>query len=126
MRIRTVFMLALLVFIGVFAVLNWQAFMAPTSLDLIVARFEAPLGFLMLITIGLLAVVFLLMLARSEISMLLESRRLIKELENARKTAADAELSRVESLRAVVLSELAEINKKLDVIAGRSGSTNLV
>ena len=97
MRIRTVFILALLVLIGVFALLNWQAFVIPTSLDLIIARVEAPLGFMLLLAIGIITVIFLLMLARSEISMLLESRRMVKELESARKVAAEAEASRVES-----------------------------
>jgi len=60
------------------------------------------------------------MLARSEIAMLLESRRIAKELESARRRAADAEASRVESLRAAVLTELAEINRKLDAMPGRS------
>lgn len=53
--------------------------------------------------------------------MLLESRRIAKELENARRMAAEAETSRVESLRAAVLNELAEINRKLDAMPGRSG-----
>jgi len=121
MRLRTVLILAVLVLVGVFAMMNWQAITAPTSLNFIVARVEAPLGLLMLAAIGMLAVFFLLMLARSEIAMLLESRRIAKELENARRMAAEAETSRVESLRAAVLNELAEINRKLDAMPGRSG-----
>jgi uncharacterized integral membrane protein len=122
MRLRTVLILALLVLVGVFAILNWSSFSAPTTLNFLVARIEAPLGILMLFAIGILAVVFLLMLARSEIAMLLESRRLTKELENLRKLAAEAEASRVESMRAAVLGELAGINQKLDAIAGKSGT----
>lgn len=122
MRIRTVLILGILVLVGVFALLNWQAITTPTSLDFVVARIEAPLGLLMLATIGVLCVVFLLMLARSEISMLLESRRVAKELEAARRMAAESEASRVESLRAAVLNELAEINRKLDTVIGKSSS----
>lgn len=127
MRLRTVIILGLLVLFGVFALQNWQAFMAPTSLDIIITRIDAPLGFLMLIAVGVLTVFFLLILARSEIGMLLEHRRIGKELESARKMAAEAEASRVESLRAAVLGELAAINKKLDAMQSRSGGgSNLV
>lgn len=122
MRLRTVLIVALLVLVGVFALMNWQAITAPTVLDFVVARVEMPLGLLMLAAIGLLCVFFLLMLARSEIAMLLESRRVAKELDGARRLAAEAESSRVESLRAAVLNELAEINKKLDAIIGKPGS----
>ncbi len=127
MRLRTVLILALLVLFGVFALQNWQAFIASTELDLIITRIEAPLGFLMLLAVGVLTVFFLLILARSEIAMLLEQRRMSKELENARRIAAEAEASRVEGMRAAVLGELAAINKKLDAISGRAGGgSNLV
>ena len=121
MRFRTVLILAMLVLVGVFSLLNWQSIAAPTSLDFIVARIEAPLGLLLLATIGLLSVIFLLMLARSEIAMLLERRRVAKELDAARRIAADSEASRVESLRAAVLGEIAELNRKLDAILIKSG-----
>ena len=121
MRVRTVLILALLVLIGVFGLLNWQSIIAPTSLNFVVARVEAPLGLLLLVAVGVLSVFFLLLLAKSEIAMLLENRRLGKELEGARRMAAEAEASRVESLRAAVLNELAEINKKLDAVIGRTG-----
>jgi len=119
MRFRTILILAALILVGVFALVNWQAITAPTSLNFVVARVEAPLGLLMLAAIGMLSVFFLLVLARSEIAMLIESRRIAKELESARRTAAEAEASRVESLRAAVLNELAEINRKLDAMPGR-------
>lgn len=122
MRIRTVLILAGLVLVGVFALLNWSAFTAQTRLDFLVAGVEAPLGLLMLFAFGVLAVFFLLVLARSEIAMLLESRRLAKDLEAARRMAADAEASRVESLRFAVMNELAELNKKLDALVNRSSS----
>ena len=121
MRFRTILILAALILVGVFALVNWQAITAPTSLNFVVARVEAPLGLLMLAAIGMLSVFFLLVLARSEIAMLIDGRRIAKELESARRIAAEAEASRVESLRAAVLNELAEINRKLDAMPGRSG-----
>lgn len=124
MRPRTALILALLVLIGLFALLNWQSFSAPANLDFLIARIEAPLGVLMLIIVCVLVVVFFLVLAKTEITMLWESRKVAKELENARKLAAEAELSRVESLRASVHNELAEINKKLEVILDKLDSSS--
>ena len=124
MRPRTVLILALLVLIGLFALLNWQSFSAPANLDFLIARIEAPLGVLMLIIVCVLVVVFFLVLAKTEITMLWESRKVAKELENARKLAAEAELSRVESLRASVHNEFAEINKKLEVILDKLDSSS--
>jgi len=121
MRFRTVLMLGLLVPIGLFAILNWQVIIAPASLNFVAARVEAPIGLLLLAAIGVLCVFFLLMLAKSEIAMLLETRKVAKELEAARKTAAETESSRVESMRVAVLAGLAEINKKLDVMSIRPG-----
>jgi uncharacterized integral membrane protein len=118
-RPRTVLILALLVLIGVFALLNWQSFTAPTNLNFLIARIEAPLGILMLMTVGVLVVVFLLVLAKAELSMMMATRKGAKELEKARKLAAEAESSRVEGLRTAMDKELAEINKKLDVILSR-------
>ena len=119
MRPRTILILALLVLIGIFALLNWQSFTTPTNLNFLVARIEAPLGVLMLIIVCILVIVFLLVLAKTEIAMLWESRRIAKELESATRLATEAESSRVESLRASVHNELAEINKKLDVILSK-------
>jgi uncharacterized protein with von Willebrand factor type A (vWA) domain len=51
--------------------------------------------------------------------MMMDTRKGAKELEKARKLAAEAESSRVEGLRTAMDKELAEINKKLDVILSR-------
>lgn len=122
MRPRTILFLALLALTGAFAILNWGSFTTPTSLNFLIARIEAPLGVLLLIAMGVLVVVCLLVLAKVEITMMLESRRVTKELENARKLAAEAESSRVESMRKSVLNELAEVHRKLDAILGKSGN----
>lgn len=124
MRPRTVLILVLLVLIGFFALLNWQSFSAPANLDFLVARIEAPLGVLMLIIVCVLVIVFFLLLAKTEITMLWESRKVAKELENARKLAAEAESSRVESLRVSVHNELAEIDKKLQSILDKLDSNS--
>ncbi len=124
MRPRTVLILVLLALIGIFALLNWQSFSAPASLDFLVAQIEAPLGVMMLVIICVLVVVFFLVLAKTELTMLWESRKLAKELEEARRLAAEAESSRVESLRVSVHDELAGINSKLEVILDKLDSNS--
>lgn len=124
MRPRTAVILTLLVLIGLFALLNWQSFSEPANLDFLVARIEAPLGVLMLIIICVLVVVFFLFLAKAELTMLWESRRVLRELEEARRLAAEVESSRVESLRASVNDEFAKINKKLEVILNKFDSNS--
>jgi len=126
MRPRTILILVLLALIGIFALLNWRSFTTPANLDFLVARIEAPLGILMLIALGIMVIVFLLLLAKAEITMLLESRKVARELENLRRLAAEAESSRVESLRASLHGELAAINRKLDIILGKSGGAGIV
>lgn len=104
--------------------LNWQSFSAPANLDFLVTRIEAPLGVLMLIVVCVLVVVFFLLLANTELTMLWEGRRVAKELEEARKLAAEVESSRVESLRASVHNEFAEINRKLEAILDKLGNNS--
>lgn len=112
------------VLIGLFALLNWQSFSASVSLDFLIARIDTPPGVLMLVIVCALVVVFFLVLAKTEITTLWENRRMAKESENARRLAAEAETSRVESLRASVHNELAEINKKFEAILDKLDSNS--
>ena len=48
MPLRTVFLIVVLALIALFAVLNWGAFLAPTTLSFGVAQVQAPLGLIML------------------------------------------------------------------------------
>jgi len=48
MPLRTVVVLVVLAFVGLFAALNWSAFLAPTPLSLGFAQVQAPRGLIML------------------------------------------------------------------------------
>ena len=48
MRFRTLFLFLVLALTGLFALLNWQAFTAPTTLSLVFGTVEAPVGVIML------------------------------------------------------------------------------
>ena len=99
MSIRTVCLVLLLAILAVFVVVNWTAFTTPTSLSLLVGTVDAPLGLLMLMVTALLGVVFLAYIVWLQTSVLLESRRLNRELAAQRQLADQAESSRFTELR---------------------------
>lgn len=116
MQARSFFLIALFALVALFALLNWAQFTVPTSLNLVVAHVEAPFGIVMLMLLGLVTLIFMLLLARAETVSLLESRKLAKELDKARKLADSAEESRFQNLHAYLERELGEINRRLDVL----------
>ena len=95
MRARTLILLVVLILIGVFAVVNWKAIIAPTTLSFLVADVQAPLGLIMLGISALLTVLFLLYLVYLHTSVLLESRRQSRELQGQRELADKDRLEEV-------------------------------
>jgi len=81
MRVRTAFLLLPLGGLGIFAALNWTVFTAPSSLSLVLARVEAPLGVIMLTVTAAVTLLYAMLAAWRETSGLLESRRHARELE---------------------------------------------
>ena len=118
MRARTLVLLVILIAIGVFAAVNWKAIVAPTTLSLVVADVQAPLGLIMLGITVLLTVLFLLFLAYLQTSVLLDTRRHTRELQAQRELADKAEASRFTELRAFLEAEL----RKLAEQSGESQS----
>jgi len=102
MPLRTVLLLALAVLFAVFVMVNWTAFMTPTSLSLLVASVEAPLGLIMLLVTGCFAAVFLAYALYLQTSVLLETRRTTRELAAQRQLADQAEASRFTELRGML------------------------
>ena len=106
MRARGVLLLVILVALGIFAALNWPAVTARTSLHLGVTRVEAPLGLVLVVGAGVVAVLYAALLAWVETASLLDGRRLARELQAQRQLADSAEASRLAELRAYLASEL--------------------
>jgi uncharacterized integral membrane protein len=106
MRARTALLLILLVGVGIFAALNWQAFATPTPLSLGFWRVEAPLGLVMLAVTAGLTLLYIVLAAWLETGALLEARRAARELLAQRQLAESAEASRFETLRRLLESEL--------------------
>lgn len=114
MKIRTLFLLIVVVAIAVFAALNWSAFMTPTTLSLGVAVVQAPLGLVMLGLLAFLTALFLVFMIYLQTSFLLEARRNARELQANRELAEKAEVSRFTELRGFLDTEL---KKQADVDA---------
>jgi uncharacterized integral membrane protein len=106
MKIRTIFLLMVLVAIAVFAMLNWNAFMMPTTLSLGVAVVQAPLGLVMLGLLVFLTALFLLFITYMQASVLFEARRHERDLRANRELADNAEASRFTELRVFMEAEM--------------------
>lgn len=99
MKARTVLLFLLLAIFGVFTFVNWNAFVAPTSLSLVVGNVEAPLGVILLAFIIVLTGVFLFLMVFQQAGLILETRRYAKEISAQRALADQAEASRFTDLR---------------------------
>jgi uncharacterized integral membrane protein len=106
MNSRTLFLILVLLAIGAFAVLNWAAFTAPTTLALGFADVQAPLGLVMMAVVVLLTAIFLLYILYIQTTVLLDARRSAKEVRAHRELADKAEASRFTELRSFLDSEM--------------------
>ena len=113
MRLRTVLVVLMIVLVAAFAAINWQAFLAPTTLSLVFTTFDAPLGLVMLGILAVVVLAFALYMALWQGSVLLESRRHAKELQQQRTLAEQAEASRFTELRAAMHDEIGRLSDRL-------------
>lgn len=114
MYLRTLFILIVLGAVAIFAAINWKAIMAPTTLSVVFATVEAPLGFILLVVVGLLTLLFLLYVVYLQSSILVENRRNARELQAQRELADQAEASRFSQLRSFLEKELGGVGGKTE------------
>lgn len=107
--IRALTLFFVLLVIGLFALVNWPAFTAPSTLSLFVTTVQAPLGLIMLGVAVFLALLFTLWALTLQASTLAETRRHTKELQAQRELADTAEASRFVELRDYVAGELRQV-----------------
>ena len=112
MYLRTLLILTVLGGVAIFAAVNWSAFMAPTTLSLVFAGVEAPLGLILLAVVGVLTLLFLLYVVYLQSSVLMENRRNARELQSQRELAEQAEISRINHLRSFLENELSRLGQK--------------
>lgn len=99
MKARTLLLLLLLGAITAFTALNWNTFLAPTTLSLGFDTIQAPFGLIMLAVLILFTTLFLVYVVYLQTSVLLETRSHAKELKTNRELADQAEASRFTELR---------------------------
>lgn len=104
--IRALVFFLVLVLVGLFALINWPAFSALTTLSLGFTTVEAPLGLIMLGFIVFLCVLFTVWVISLQAASLMESRRQTKELQAQRDLADKAEASRFTELRTELMARL--------------------
>ena len=97
--------IAVLAFVG----LNWAAMNTPTDLNLGFTEIRAPLGLVLLGLMAALSVVFVAMVAYTQGTVLVETRRHAKELAAQRELADKAEASRFTDLRAHLDQEMTRL-----------------
>jgi uncharacterized integral membrane protein len=114
MYLRTLLILAVLVAVAVFTAINWNAFVTPTTLSVVFAKVEAPLGLVLLGFVGVLTLLFLVYVVYLQSSVLIESRRYARELQAQRELADQAEASRFSQLHSFLDSELRRVTQKSD------------
>lgn len=104
--LRAIALSLILVLVGLFALGNWSALTALTSLSLGVTTVQAPLGLIMLGLVGFLCVLFTVWVISLQASSLAAARRQTRELQVQRDLADKAEASRFTELRAELLARL--------------------
>jgi uncharacterized integral membrane protein len=94
--------------------LNWTTLTASAPLDLVVAQVQAPLGVVMLGLTAVLVALFLVAYLRNQISALIETRRLLKEIQRVQDLATKADESRIENLHRLIATEFRLLNERLN------------
>ncbi len=125
MRFRSIALIVILALIGLFSALNWAAITHMTELNLLVADVRAPLGVVLLGLLVFLVAVFLVYIVYMQAAMLLDKRRIDKEIEHnreemarSRELADQAELSRFTELRDYMQGELLQLDNRVQTLQG--------
>ena len=103
---RALVLFLVLLFVGLFALINWGAFVAPTPLSLGFTTVQAPLGLIMLALVAFLCVLFTVWVITLQARSLKDARRQTRELQAQRDLADKAEASRFTELRAELMARL--------------------
>ena len=114
MYLRTVLILLVLALLALFTALNWSAFIAPTTLSLVFATVQAPLGLILLGIVVVLAALFLFYIVYLQSSSLLETRRHARELQVQRELAEKAEGSRFHELQLFLETQLQATGQQIE------------
>ena len=114
MNLRVILIAVIFGILGIFAALNWSAFMAPTTLSLAFASVQAPLGLILLAIIALLSALFLAFVVYLQGTVIVDSRRQSREMQVQRDLADKAEASRFTELRTAIDAHLQALGTRIE------------
>jgi uncharacterized integral membrane protein len=103
--IRALVFSVILLLAGLFALLNWTAFTATTTLSLGYTTVQAPLGLIMLGLLVFMTVLFTVWAISLQASVMFETRRYARKLQVQRDLVEKAETSRFTELRSFLSLE---------------------
>ena len=109
---RAIVFFLVLVFVGLFALINWTVFSALAPLSLGFTTVQAPLGLIMLGLIAFLCVLFTVWVISLQANSLMDARRQTKELQAQRDLADKAEASRFTELRSELMARLDRLQRE--------------
>ncbi len=121
--IRAAASFVVLVLVGLFALLNWQAFAAPTPLSLGFVTVQAPLGLIMLGLFVFACLLFIVWVIALQANALFDARRQTKELAAQRELADRAEASRFTELRNDLLARIDRLQQESRLALDQTGNT---
>jgi len=94
--------------------LNWPAMLASSTINFVFTEVQLPLGLFMLAVAAVpVALIFVAQL-HQQIGTLLETRRLLREVQRAHELADKAEASRIEGLQQLMADQFRVVNERLD------------
>jgi uncharacterized integral membrane protein len=120
MTIRGFVYTLIVLLVGAFTLANWSVIMQATTLNLLVARVDAPLGIVMLLGMLTVMAIGLLLLELQRLSWNRQQQALQHQLDRQRQLAEDAEASRLAALQTLLENEVASIRDRLDQLLERT------
>ena len=120
---RAIVFFLVLMFVGLFALINWTVFSALTPLSLGFTKVQAPLGLIMLGLVAFLCVLFTVWVIVLQANSLRDARRQTKELQAQRDLADKAEASRFTELRSELVARQDRLQRESALTLEQSGNS---
>ena len=112
MKLRNLLLVVSLFLLTVFAIINWQAIMAPTDISLLFTKINAPLGLILIAITGLFILLFMGFVVYMQSSIIMSRQRLLRDLDAQRELANKAEASRFTDLQAFLQTNLMQLTEQ--------------
>lgn len=104
------------VIVAALAALNWEVLSALAPVNLGLAVVQVPLGLTLLGVAAVLAALFFLASMQQTIASLMETKRLLREMQRVQELADKAELSRLDSLQQAMAEDFRQVHQRLDAL----------